>query len=132
MIGKINRFHGHGGLRGLYRHGRAVRTQALSLKYVEGNPKKPFRLAVVVSRKVSKLAVVRNRIRRRIFEIVRNSPTDKLAGYDLVFTVFSEQLANIDAQKLETEVLGLIQKALSQNSNVSPQALRDIVSTKGN
>ena len=132
MIGKINRFHGHGGLRGLYRHGRAVRSQTLSLKYTEGNPKKPFRLAVVVSRKVSKLAVVRNRIRRRIFEIVRNSPTDKLAGYDLVFTVFSEQLADINIQKLETEVMTLIQRALTQNSSVPPQTPRDIVNNKGN
>ncbi len=130
MIGHNNRFHGHGSLKGLYRYGRAVRSQTLSLKYSVGNPNKPYRLAIVVSRKVSKLAVVRNRIRRRIYEIVRNSSTDKLAGYDLVFSVFSDELAEVDHQKLEKEVMGLIQKAIA-NRAVLPQASRDIVNTKG-
>jgi ribonuclease P protein component len=53
---------------------------------------------VVVSRKVSKSAVVRNRIRRRIYECVRNF--EPLAVYDLVFIVYDEQVATMPAVEL--------------------------------
>lgn len=91
-------------------------------------------MAVVVSRKVNKSAVVRNRIRRRIFEIVRTQPPAKLAGYDLVFTVFSDELATDDQAKLQRNVLGLLRKALATPPPIAPPQTDShvIVKTKEN
>ncbi len=68
---------------------------------------------MVVSRKVSKSAVVRNRIRRRIYEIVRlaraeaNSPWP----YDLILTVFDDKVAEVPSELLQNAVSGLLKKA---------------------
>lgn len=109
MIGRTHRFHGYGSLRGVYQRGKTARTPMLNLRYTVRDPKKPYRVAVVVSRKVNKSAVVRNRIRRRIYEIVRNQGVQP--GTDLVFTVFNDQLAELEAPKLRETVSGLLEKA---------------------
>jgi ribonuclease P protein component len=117
MIGRFNRFHGYGALRGTYQRGHTARGPLLSLKYAYRDPKRPYRLAVVVSRKVSKSAVVRNRIRRRVYEIVRQQDHRLPAGSDLVFTAFSPELATIPDTQLRTTVNGLLRKARQQHSD---------------
>jgi len=47
-------------------------------------------LAVVVSRKVHKSAVARNRMRRRLYEAVRQMEGSITQPHDVVITVFSE------------------------------------------
>lgn len=111
MIVKRHRFHGYGSLKGVYSRGQTVRGGLLSLKYARREPSKPYRVAVVVSRKVSKSAVVRNRIRRRVYEAVRQYGPAVPAGVDLVFTAFSEQLAEMEPGKLAALVAGLVTKA---------------------
>ena len=71
MLIRAHRFHGYNSLRGVYGRGQTLRASLLNLKYQWREPNRPYRVAVVVSRKVSKSAVVRGRIRRRIYEIVR-------------------------------------------------------------
>jgi ribonuclease P protein component len=111
MLIKSHRFHGYNSLRGVYQRGQSVRGTLVSLKFSRRDPTRPYRVAVVVSRKVSKSAVVRNRIRRRIFEIARRADANIAPGTDLVFTVFSEQAAELEATKLEAVINGLIQEA---------------------
>jgi len=110
MIGRAHRFHGYGSLRSVYQHGKTVRGSVLSLKYASRG-QKPYRIAVVVSKKVHKSAVVRNRIRRRIYEICRKQEAVDLTGLDLVFTVFSDQVAELEATKLQQSVHVLLKKA---------------------
>ena len=112
MIAKFNRFHGYGALRGVYKRGQAIRGQLISLKFEKKPNQKNFRLAVVVSKKVHKSAVVRNRIRRRIYEIVRKQTIQKIDGYDLVFTAFSEEVAAIDQTRLQENINSLLEKAI--------------------
>ncbi len=111
MIGSAHRFHGYGSLRGVYQRGHNVRGPLVSLKFANRGPQRPYRVAVVVSRKVSKSAVVRNRIRRRIYEIVRRADTSIQPGSDLVFTVFGDRLAEQPASLVETEILKLLKAA---------------------
>jgi ribonuclease P protein component len=87
-----------------------VRSPLLNLKFSHRDPHKPYRVAVIVSRKVSKSAVTRNRIRRRIYEIVRQSPPPK-PGTDLVFTVFSPVTADMEADQLRKLVENLLTQA---------------------
>lgn len=111
MIGRTHRFHGYGSLRSVYQRGQTVRGPQVSLRYATRDPKRPYRVAVVVSRKTSKSAVARNRIRRRIYAIVREAGAVIPPGTDLVFTVFNEQLAGLEAPKLKETIAGLLQKA---------------------
>jgi ribonuclease P protein component len=112
MIGRTHRFHGYGSLRGVYQRGVTARAQGVSLKYANRSAAKPYRVAVVVSRKVSKSAVTRNRIRRRVYEIVRTNDQRITPGTDLVFTVFDDALATMEASKLEASISGLLTKAV--------------------
>lgn len=134
MIGRLHRFHGYGGLRAVYQRGKTVRGPLLSLKFSFRDPKHAFRMAVVVSRKVNKSAVVRNRIRRRIYEIVRQQQATLPAGTDLVFTAFSDELANMPQPQLKKTVMALIAKAMPQP--VPPgkptDEAHDIVKPEGN
>jgi ribonuclease P protein component len=99
MLSRAHRFHGYGSLRYVYRNGKVVRGSNCSLKYVSNNRITRYRVAVVVSKKVSKSAVVRNRIRRRVYEVVRELVVPD-QPQDLVFTVYSEQLADMPADQL--------------------------------
>jgi ribonuclease P protein component len=113
MIARAHRFHGYGSLRGVYRQGQTARGGLISLKYASREPGRPYRVAVVVSRKVHKSAVTRNRIRRRIYEVVRRADAGIPPGTDLVFTVFSDQLAELNADQLLATITELLTKATS-------------------
>lgn len=111
MIASKHRFHGHGSLRYVYQRGQTVRGPMLSLKFVPNARRTAYRLAVVVSKKVNKSAVTRNRIRRRLYEAVRRHEARIQAPYDMVLTVFSEQLASLPAEELEQLVIDQLKKA---------------------
>ena len=112
MIHSTHRFHGRSGLRFVYQRGTPVRGEALGLRVARNPRQQTWRMAVVVSRKVSKSAVVRNRIRRRIYEVVRRESAARLhQPYDLVFSVYGPALATISDSELTAVVLGLLDKA---------------------
>ena len=111
MIHSKNRFHGHGSLNFLYKNGKTVRGSALALKYSSNSHRTEYRLAVVVSKKVSKSAVVRNRIRRRLYEVVRLLAAEFVGPYDLTLLVYDVALAEAPTEKLQAEVAKLLQKA---------------------
>ena len=68
-------------------------------------------MAVVISRKVNKSAVVRNRIRRRIYEVLRSNSDAIKGNYDLIFSVYGDELADISSKELEVMVKGLLKRA---------------------
>lgn len=96
MISKQHRFHGYNKLTAVYRRGQTARSPVMTLKHLDNPRRSQYRLAVVVSRKVNKSAVVRNRIRRRIFELYRLRSSLFVRQPDMVVTVFSEQIATMD------------------------------------
>ncbi|HET7060343.1 MAG TPA: ribonuclease P protein component [Candidatus Saccharimonadales bacterium] len=111
MISVRHRFHGYGSVRAVYQNGRTVRGSLMSLKYVDRGSRSGFRAAVVVSKKVHKSAVTRNRIRRRIYEIIRLADRHLTDRKDLVLTVFSDQAADMESGKLRQAVESLLSKA---------------------
>ena len=111
MIHRRHRFHGHGSLRFVYTHGQIVRGPMISLKYTKNPKRSDYRLAVVVSKKVMKSAVCRNRMRRRLYEAVRLLQ-DKIADpYDIVITVFNDQLIDLPAEDLSVMVRAQLKQA---------------------
>lgn len=127
MIGRTHRFHGRVGIIRLLRNGQAVRSGALNLRYAPNPRVSGYRLAVVVSRKVSKSAVVRNRIRRRVYERVRILSSIFTEPHDLSLTVYDERVANMPPAELDAEVAKLFTKAKLTSV---PPASRAIVNPK--
>lgn len=82
----------------------------MALKFQKNPKRKDYRLAVVVSKKVQKSAVARNRIRRRIFEIVRKD-IKVLGPYDMIISVYDESTATCPSEKLQAQVVSLVQRA---------------------
>lgn len=110
MLGRTHRFHGQRNLRRVYKEGQNARGSLMSLRYLSSNGRQSYRVAVVVSRQVSKSAVVRNRIRRRVYAQLRQAeglPPDA----DLVFTVYSDKVAGLSAEELAETIGKLLQKA---------------------
>lgn len=111
MVPSKNRFHGLASLRFVHSKGSTVRGQHCALKYVYNNKRDVYRVAVVVSKKVSKKAVVRNRIRRRLFEVVRQQAHLINLPYDMVLIVYSNELENLAGNFLEKQVINLLKNA---------------------
>lgn len=104
MLNKKYRFHSRGGVRYVYQKGKTIRTPKMSLTFAE-NSKGFTRVGVVVSKKVEKSAVKRNRIRRRIYEVIRLNFDKIPKKKDYIFIVFSKDIAKITFLELE-KILG--------------------------
>ena len=111
MISASHRFHGHKGLRYVYQAGATVRGPDFALKSVLNPHRRQYRLAVVVSRKIAKSAVARNRIRRRLYAGVEALQTDILQPHDIVITVFSSELLHTPSEALNRQLKSQLQAA---------------------
>lgn len=115
MISKDHRFHGLGSLRFVFKAGQTVRDKHCALRYGLNNRRKTYRFTVVISRKVHKSAVARNRIRRRLYEEFRQMQLDINAPYDFVLTVYSPELIEAPSKDLEKMLRSLFVQALQND-----------------
>lgn len=111
MLSRTHRFHGHNSLNWAYRNAKTVRDQRMTLKYALNPKRSSFRAAVVVSRKVSKSAVIRNRIRRRIYSILENITKDLSGSYDLIFNIYTTEVADMPFEELSALIGHLFEQA---------------------
>ena len=111
MISRQHRFHGLNSLRAVYKFGQTSRSQQLNLRYRLNDKRQVYRCAVVVSKKINKSAVGRNRIRRRIFEVVRLLEPRIGQPYDIVISVFSNSIAELPIAELAEQVEKLLASA---------------------
>lgn len=111
MIPSPFRFHGHNSLRYVYTNGKAVRSQPLTIKWVQNTHRSKPRFSVVVSKKVIKSAIGRNRIRRRIYEYLRTHFERFNDVYDIVVICTSPELKDIAYSDLATQLDTLLDKA---------------------
>ncbi len=111
MLPKPFRFHGHQSVRRVYQRGKSVRNALGSLHVFLDEKRASVHVAVVVSKKVDKSAVVRNRIRRRIYEIIRLHPEHSNFRHEMVVTVYQQEAATLPHAELEAEVHDLLKKA---------------------
>jgi ribonuclease P protein component len=111
MLQQRYRFHGYGGLRYLYRHASAERSRLLTVKYVANRRRRMPRIAVVVSKKVHKSAVGRNRIRRRVYEILRQHVPYFTGVYDVALIITSSEVLTAPHDELALVVRNLLVRA---------------------
>ena len=110
MLAYKNRFHGHGSLRYSI-HGSSVRTQKITVKFVKNPYRKDSRFAVVVSKKVLKSAVGRNRIRRRVYEIIRHELPKIDGTFDVVVMIFHKSVKDISHEELKESIINTFKEA---------------------
>jgi ribonuclease P protein component len=125
MLQQRYRFHGYGGLRYLYRHASAERSRLLTVKYVANRRRRMPRIAVVVSKKVHKSAVGRNRIRRRVYEILRQHVPYFTGVYDVALIITSSEVLATPHDELVLVVKNLLVRAGICPGDATPSDERD-------
>jgi ribonuclease P protein component len=110
MISKKYRFHSRGGVRYTYQNGKTIRGAKISLVFAD-NSRNKQRYAVVVSKKILKSAVGRNRIRRRSYEAIRALLPNIQKPVDCIFIINSKDILDIDFKELRTLIRDLLKEA---------------------
>lgn len=110
MLAKKNRFHGQKSLNFVYKEGQSVSKDQINLRYAD-NRFKGVLTAVVISKKVHKSSVIRNRIRRRTYEIIRKNLDNIKNNTSLIISVYSDRFASIKSEELEQIIKDLLKKA---------------------
>jgi ribonuclease P protein component len=110
MLSHRNRFHGHGSLRYVYRNGNVLRGKSFTIKYVHNQKRVHSRFVVVVSKKIYKSAVKRNRIRRRLYEVVRMQYEKIKPSHDVVITVLDPSIIKAEPSDINEQLLSLLEK----------------------
>jgi ribonuclease P protein component len=110
MLSKRYRFHSRGGVRHTYQNGKTIRGSRISLVFAD-NSRNKQRFAVVVSKKVMKSAVARNRIRRRVYEAVRLQQGKIAKPVDCIFIVYNKEVMTMEFKELQKLVTDLLKEA---------------------
>ncbi|TVY10696.1 ribonuclease P protein component [Paenibacillus cremeus] len=93
----------------VYRYGKSAANHQFVLYYMVQPKQESFRLGVSVSKKLGN-AVVRNRIRRLLKEIVRLNAERLPGGYDLIL-IARKPAAEMSYQEMEKSVLHVLKRA---------------------
>ncbi|OGM00472.1 ribonuclease P protein component [Candidatus Uhrbacteria bacterium RIFOXYC12_FULL_57_11] len=96
-------------IKALFAKGKGVFDVWVGFKFRK-NDLNVTRFAVVVGTKVSKSAVVRNRLRRQVREAIRTRLSDIRPGYDIMVLVKKEAMG-ASFQELEKHVVSGLKKA---------------------
>ncbi|HMT18611.1 MAG TPA: ribonuclease P protein component [Candidatus Saccharibacteria bacterium] len=109
MIGKENRFHGHHAVSRV--RGQSIHGRFFSLRMAgQRGESSPYRLAVVVSKKIANKAVVRNRIRRRTYEIIRTQLNLEDKHIDIILYAKTAEIAFVEVDLLKKDILTLFHR----------------------
>lgn len=108
MFSHLSRLRKERDIMRVYQKGRGASDAYMSIKILP-NQLGRSRTAVVVSKKVDKRAVVRNKNRRRIQAILRGTGETYLAGCDIVVTVRCD-MTQLSHPQLEANIRQLLTK----------------------
>ena len=114
MISQKYRFHGHASLKYVLANGTIARGKVLSIKFVDNARRHYSRVAIIISKKVLKHAVDRNRARRRLYEIMRQRLLQFNRVVDVAVMIYQPRVLDMSYDELCLEVdkclnkLGLI------------------------
>jgi len=109
MIAKKFRLHKKSDFDELAKSSYKFYSNNFVLKFVKNNQEINC-LATIVSKKISSKAVIRNKIRRRIYEIIRLNMNSFKQGFNIIIFV-KKGVLEMEYAELEKEVLYLFKKA---------------------
>lgn len=93
----------------LFKKGKYV-SNGLFFLVFKKNKLKNSRFGFIIGKKISKKAITRNKIRRKISEIIRMMMDNVKAGFDIVVGV-KPDIIDKDYQEIKKELEGLFKKA---------------------
>ena len=111
MISSRYRFHARGGVNFVYKNGQRAKGTLMSMVFVRPNKRKESRFGVVVSKKVLKSAVGRNRIRRRVYAVIESFRPRIKENIDVLIKVQKADVRDVDFAILKAELEQLLKKA---------------------
>lgn len=111
MLAAKYRFHGYGALRFLFGHGKTFRFKNLSIRTAANSRRTHSRVAVVVSKKVIKASPKRNRVRRRVYELLRENWENIKGSHDIIITVYDPAVWDMPAEELKNELLHALRES---------------------
>ena len=79
----------------VFNKGRFINSDLISVRFL-GNSTDDTRVGFIVSKKVSKKAVLRNRVKRKLREVMRANMEKIKGGFDIIITAKSIELEKID------------------------------------
>ena len=116
MISRIHRFHGHNSVSRV--RGSVLHSKHVSVRYAH-NKRKSYRAAAVVSKKIDGRAVTRNRIRRRIYEIIRTSKIIDSLPIDIVVYAKTPDISTVSYDELSKEIIKSLKTAAIRTVSAS-------------
>lgn len=109
MIARAYRLRAAADFNKTYKHGRSTNADVLYVKTYQSH-QAHSRVAVVASKKVSKRAVVRNRCKRRVVEIIRKDWQHIKPGHNFIVTI-KQDIAGLPSGELEVRLLDCLKRA---------------------
>jgi ribonuclease P protein component len=106
MLKKINRLTKDKDFELVFKKGKSAYDQLVGIKHIS-NTQEINRYGIIVSSKVSKKAVIRNKIKRLIREIIKNQEIYLKKGYDIVIITFPGIINNKKTEISESIIKGL-------------------------
>lgn len=104
MLAQKHRFHGHASLKYVYRNGAVARSRLFMVRATPNARRKDPRCSVVVSKKVLKSAVGRNRIRRRVYHLLHARLHEFVGAQDVVVIVCTAEVAFLPYEELALQL----------------------------
>ena len=89
MLSKKNRLKKNKDFNKIFKKGKKINEEVLLLIILKNNLKET-KVGVVINKKVSKKAVIRNKIKRRIYNSIRNKLPEIEKGFDFLIIVRPE------------------------------------------
>lgn len=104
MLASHYRFHGRSALKFLFGRGRTYRFKPLSIRVAPNSRRVHSRLAVVISKKVFKASPKRNRVRRRVYEILRTHIHHIKPAHDILISIYDPRFFDMPHDELLDEI----------------------------
>lgn len=110
MLPKQNRLNKKSDLEKVFKEGRSFKNSTFVLRFTKNNLKNPARFGIIVSGKVSKKAVIRNKIKRRIRAVIRELLV-KIKPGTWVVLIAQDLAAQKSFQEIKEQLINLFYKA---------------------
>lgn len=95
--------------------GKMIQSRSFGMGIYDRKDNDPSHFGFIISTKISKKAVIRNRIKRIMSEVIRKNLKSLKNGYDILFLI-KHQAAKITKEELENETYAIIIKNIQIDS----------------
>ena len=95
--------------------GKMIQSKSFGMGIYNRNDNEPSHFGFIISTKISKKAVIRNRIKRIMSEVIRINLKNIKDGYDILFLIKHQALKTTRIE-LENETYALLTKNIQTNT----------------